>query len=127
MPDIAYKLAQAHWPGALTLVVPAARQLPPGFRASDGSIALRAPDNAIVQGILAELGQPLATSSANLQGMPPASSVQGLDFRLAQDVDLIIDGGPVAGGLPSTIVSCLGQRPLLLREGAIPAAALMLD
>ena len=127
MYTLAKSLASRHWPGALTLVVPASKRVPPGFMAADGSIALRAPNHSIVQGILAELGRPLATSSANLQGEPPATSVQNLDPRLVRSAGLIIDGGPATGGLPSTIVSCTGSRPQLLREGAIPAAALMLD
>lgn len=125
--DYARQLARFHWPGALTLVVKASERIPEAFRARDGSIALRVPAHPLTLAILKRLGMPLATSSANLQGCPPALEAVTLDSRLTAGVDLIVDAGAAPGGVASTIVSCLGGRPHIIREGAIPATDIPVD
>jgi L-threonylcarbamoyladenylate synthase len=82
LPAYAFELARRHWPGALTLVVRASASVPLAFVARDGSIALRAPSNPIALALLAALGAPLATTSANRQGDAPATSLASLDPRL---------------------------------------------
>lgn len=120
VPDYAEELATLHWPGALTLVVRASEAVPEQFVAPDGSIALRMPANEIALDLLRAVGAPLATSSANLSGKPPALSAGELDPELARSVALIIDGGSLTGGVPSTVVSCLEGVPKVLRVGAVP-------
>jgi L-threonylcarbamoyladenylate synthase len=121
VPGFAFELARRHWPGALTLVVRASRAVPEAFRARDGSIALRAPASPIALALIRALGAPLATTSANRQGHPPATSLAALDPQLAARVALAVDGGPTSGLIPSTVVSCLSEHPHVLREGALPA------
>jgi L-threonylcarbamoyladenylate synthase len=125
VPDYAFELARRHWPGACTLIVRASDAVPAAFRAPDGSIALRVPANPVTLALIEALNAPLATTSANRQGRPPATSLETLDPQLAARVALAIDGGPTPGAVPSTIISCLGDHPHILREGALPAAHLL--
>jgi tRNA threonylcarbamoyl adenosine modification protein (Sua5/YciO/YrdC/YwlC family) len=125
VPAYALELARAHWPGALTLIVRASLAAPAAFVAPDGSIALRAPAHPIVAALIEALGTPLAATSANCQGGVPVASLSALDARLAARLALGIDGGPAPGAVPSTIVSCLGPRPRVLRDGAVPSALLL--
>jgi len=123
----ARRLAERHWPGPLTLVVPRAEGFdadlggPPAAR---GTVGVRWPDHPLIQALCRELG-PLALTSANLHGAPPATTALdvGLAFRGAEDLAVVLDGG-VCDGVPSTVVECLGAAPRCLREGAIPWSAL---
>jgi L-threonylcarbamoyladenylate synthase len=122
--EVAHRLAREHWPGALTLIVRASASVPSAFVAQDGSIALRVPAHPIARALLAVIDAPLATTSANKQGDEPATSLTSLDPRLAAAA-LVIDGGSTPGVAPSTIVSCLNDRPRVLREGVLPSAPLL--
>lgn len=119
LPEYARLMAAYHWPGALTLVVRASKRVPPKFISVDGSVALRMPAHRITLNLLGVLDAPLACSSANLSGRNPAFSIEELDPVLAQRVDLIIDGGRVSYGKASTVVSCLGTEPVVLRQGPL--------
>ena len=119
VPEYARMMAKRHWPGALTLIVKASKRVAGEFRADDGSIALRAPASQITLELIRELGVPLVTTSANMQGQPPAISVETLDDELAKQVKLVIDGGECTEKVASTIVSCLGDEPIIIRQGAI--------
>ena len=124
VPDYALKLAEKHWPGALTLIVKASDAVPEKFRATDGSIALRVPNCKIALAMIEELGAPLATSSANLQGKEPPRCFRAIDTALMRQVELVIDGGECPKWLSSTIVSCLGEEPQIVRLGALSEAEL---
>jgi len=119
VPDYAYRLAEKHWPGALTLIVKASAAVPEEFRAYDGSIALRAPDCPIALELIRELGVPLAASSANKQGHEPPIFLEDVDADLIEAVELAIDGGVCEKKYASTIVSCLEEKPQIIRQGAI--------
>lgn len=119
VPDCAYELAGEFWPGALTLVVRASGSVPAPYRAADGTIALRAPDNMLCQALIAACGVPLATTSANTHGMPAPTSIDTLEPRIATAADIVLDGGPTAVGHPSTIISCVSGAPELIRLGAL--------
>jgi L-threonylcarbamoyladenylate synthase len=125
MHDYVFALAKRHWPGALTLVVRASSAVPKAFRGMDGTIALRVPGCPLTRALIDSLGVPLATSSANRQGEPPATSAAGIDPHLAARLALVIDGGPTPGAVPSTVLSCLRASPRVLREGALPAELLL--
>ncbi|MFZ0558260.1 MAG: L-threonylcarbamoyladenylate synthase [Methylovirgula sp.] len=119
-------LAEAFWPGPLTLVLP----LAPGAtvcelaRAGISSIALRVPAHPVAQNLLAATGLPLAGPSANLSGRVSPVTAAHVHEDLDGIVDAIIDAGSARIGLESTIVSCLGTAPQLLRPGGIPRAAI---
>jgi L-threonylcarbamoyladenylate synthase len=124
----AVRLANAFWPGALTLVLPALPGLPPGVTTvtSDGirTVAVRAPDNPLARAIIAAAGGALAVTSANRSGAAPAIEAREVrELGLPRPL-LVIDGGRAPGGRPSTIVAATGERPEILREGAIPASAI---
>lgn len=125
VPAYCIALAERFWPGALTLVIRCGDAVPSAFRGDDGTIALRAPDHAVPQALMAALDAPLATTSANLHGRPAVDSAADLDPELTRLVPLVLDGGATPGGVPSTIVSCTEPEPRILRLGDISEAAIM--
>jgi L-threonylcarbamoyladenylate synthase len=123
VPPIAQRLAERFWPGALTLVLPvrAGLRLPDLLTGGRPTIGVRLPDHAVPRMLAARLG-PLAVSSANISGAPDAISAQQVVATLADELALVIDDGPVSGGVPSTVVACAADgRVIVLRAGAIPA------
>lgn len=120
VPAWAKRLAAELWPGALTLVVKASKDVPPEYRAANGTIALRMPDSNLVRTLAREVG-PLATTSANTHGREAATSGAGIEARIAEEVDLVLDAGPAPLAIASTIVGCEDGSPIVYREGAIPA------
>ena len=122
--DDALRLAVAFWPGALTLVVEASDEVPPEYRGADGTIALRLPNSALVRELARRVGVPLATTSANPHGKAAAVTGSAVDARLVEQADLTLDAGPAPIAIASTIVSCAGEEPRILREGAIPRTAI---
>ena len=119
LPGYARSLAAEHWPGALTLVVRASDRIPPAFRAEDGSVGLRMPNHNFILAVIALVNTPLVCSSANLSGQPPATGIDELSPQIASRVSLIIDGGKINAGQASTVLSCLGTEPQVLRAGPI--------
>lgn len=116
--------AEAFWPGALTIVVKAAPCVPAFMRAGDGTIALRASACATVQQLVRACGSPLAVTSANTHGFPAPASFAQAEPRIVEGVDIAVDAGPTRCREASTIVSCAGAHPVLIREGAVTAAEL---
>lgn len=123
-PPAALRLAAAFWPGPLTLVVPRA----PGCTVSEialaghDSIALRVPAHPVVRAILAATGLPIAAPSANRSGHVSPTNAAHVTDDLDGRIDAIIDGGPTAVGVESTILACLGGRVSLLRPGGVTRA-----
>jgi L-threonylcarbamoyladenylate synthase len=119
-------LARAFWPGPLTLVLPAASTCRVSLLARAGldSVALRSPSHETARAILSAVGVPLAAPSANRSGRVSPTTAHHVLADLDGRIDCILDGGPSRHGLESTIVGCLGQRPTLLRPGAIPREAI---
>lgn len=116
-------LAAACWPGGLTIVVPQRPDVrwPAVLTGGAATIGLRVPDHEAPRALARALG-PLPTTSANISGIPEASDAAGIMDQLGEDIDLVLDGGPSRGGPASTIVDCTGERPVVLRVGAVPAA-----
>ena len=113
-------LADALWPGGLTLVLtvqPDAR-LPRVLAAGTPTIGVRVPDHHAPRALAAVLG-PLPTTSANLSGRPDARDAAEVGAALGEAIALVIDGGPIRGGPASTVVDCTTDRPTILRSGAI--------
>jgi len=120
----ALKLADAFWPGPLTLVLPRLQTCPVGQLATAGleTIAVRVPDHPVARDILAAFGKPVVAPSANRSGRVSPTSAQHVQADLAGRIDFIVDDGASPLGVESTILSCVG-RPALLRPGAIPRVA----
>ena len=125
---LAKRLALSFWPGALTLVLPARSHLPSQITSlsSDGlpTVAVRVPDHPLACAIIGASGGGLAVTSANESGKAPALESREAAALWASPSILVIDGGRVPGGMPSTVVLATGARPVILREGAISAAAI---
>jgi L-threonylcarbamoyladenylate synthase len=115
----ALRLAEAFWPGPLTLVLALRRDLPACPR---GTVAVRIPGRTAARQVAAALGHALTGTSANHRGRPAASTAADVVAGLGAAVDLVLDGGPAPGGVPSTIVDPSGPRPALIRAGRIPTA-----
>ena len=111
-------LMRRFWPGPLTLVLPAREPV------KTRTIAVRAPDHDIALALLAALGEPIASSSANPAGEPPPVDADQVIAGLGDQLDLVLDGGPCRIGQPSTILDLSGATPRILRHGAIPPADL---
>ena len=119
----AARLAQALWPGPLTLVVPKRPDCGVAELATAGlpTIALRVPDHPVARAILAAFGQPVVAPSANRSGHVSPTTAAHVLADLRGRIDLVVDGGPTPVGVESTIVACL-DRPVLLRPGGLPRA-----
>jgi len=120
LPDNFYRLAQACWPGPLTIVVDASNRLPLKVTANTRRIALRWPKNRVVNDLIAELGVPLTGTSANLSGCPTCESGDEVFRQLGDRIPLILDGGEMSAALPSTIVELSGEHWCIGREGGVP-------
>ncbi len=118
VPEPAQRLGKRFWPGGLTLVVPRKPDLPDALGGGD-TIAVRVPNHAQLQVFLASCGGALAASSANLSGQPDATTAQQAAQYLGGHVDIVIDGGPTPGSIPSTVVDCTQIPPAILRAGVI--------
>jgi L-threonylcarbamoyladenylate synthase len=114
-------LAAAYWPGALSIVCRLRRRRW-GIPRTGDTLSLRIPDHPIALELLRGTG-PLATTSANRHGEPPAATAAEVAAALDGEIDAIVDGGR-CGGLASTIIDCTTTIPRVLREGPIPAAVL---
>lgn len=119
-------LIAAWWPGPLTLIFPALAELPQLLTANTGTVGIRISSHPVAQELGKRLPGPLTATSANLSGRPAATSAAEVAAQLGGAVDYILDGGPTAGGLGSTIVGLAGSEVKLIRVGAIPAASLKL-
>jgi len=118
-------LARAFWPGPLTIVLPRSADCAVSDLATAGldTLALRVPAHPVAKEILEQLGRPVVAPSANRSGHVSPTTAQHVRDDLSGRIDLIVDGGPVAVGLESTIVACHSQ-PTLLRPGGVPRAAI---
>jgi len=114
------RLAEAFWPGPLTLVIPAWPGLDPSVHAGRGTVAIRVPDHPVACMLAEACGWPITATSANKSGEPSTMAPEAVRLALAADLDGLIDGGPSPGGPPSTIVDAAGGAPRLLRAGAVP-------
>jgi L-threonylcarbamoyladenylate synthase len=124
IPEIAWRLAQRFWPGALTMVLPGREDLPEIVSAGQGTVAVRVPAHPVALALIAAAGIPLATTSANLSTHPPALTAQEVVGTLGKALDLIIDGGRAPGGTPSTVLDLTLDQPTILRLGALSAREL---
>ena len=125
----AHALAEAFWPGPLTLVLRGGEgKLPDALRGPEGGIAVRHTSHKAVARLIGLLDQPLTSTSANRPGGPPAPGAEQIVamFRSAYDAGelLVLDGGALGNVPPSTIVDCTAADPVLIREGALPRAEL---
>jgi L-threonylcarbamoyladenylate synthase len=118
LPPVATELAQAFWPGGLTLVVEHAPSLAWDLGDAEGTVAVRLPDDDLARDLLRRTG-PLAVSSANRSGRPAATTAEEALEQLGPHAAVALDGGPRSSSAASTIVDCTAATPRILRVGAI--------
>lgn len=123
VPPKAAELVEAFWPGALTIILNAQPSLRMDLGDTAGTIAVRVPADGRTRAVLKKTG-PLAVSSANRSGQPPARTVDEAIEQLGESVSVYLDGGPSGGGVASTIVDFTGAEPAILRSGAVSFEAI---
>jgi L-threonylcarbamoyladenylate synthase len=118
-PDAAEALAERHWPGPLTIVVPKIPAVPDEVTAGLGTVGLRMPAHPVALELIHACGVPIAAPSANRFTELSPTTAQHVDGSLDDRVELILDGGSTPVGIESTVVSLAGERPMLLRPGMV--------
>ena len=119
VPQAAYRLAEAFWPGPLTMILPRSEQVADEVCAGLETASVRMPSHPVAQAVIRAAGVPLAAPSANLSGSPSPTTAQDVFADMNGKVPLILDGGACEVGVESTVVSLAGPKPVLLRPGYI--------
>jgi L-threonylcarbamoyladenylate synthase len=122
VPDRARGLMARHWPGPLTLVLPARPELPAALTAGTGTIGIRLPGHAVARGLVAAAGVPVTAPSANPHGAPSPVTADEVVAGLGARVALVLDAGPTPGGPPSTVLDMTRVPAVVLRAGAVALA-----
>ena len=121
---VAVRLAEAFWPGPLTLVLPKRPEVPPEVTAGLQTVAVRVPSHPVASMLLRACDLPIAAPSANLFGRPSPTTAQHVLDDLDGRIDAVVDGGPTSIGVESTIVDVCSPGPRLLRPGGVAAEAI---
>ena len=119
VPRAARLLADALWPGPLTLVVPRAARVPDGITGGGDTVGLRVPDQPVALALLRAFGGGIAAPSANRFGHVSPTTAADVRADLGDDVDVVLDDGPCRVGVESTIVDCTGDELVILRPGGV--------
>ncbi len=125
VPDVATALMRAFWPGPLTLVFRARRDVTELLTAGTGTVGLRCSPNAFCRELIQRSGRAVTSTSANRTGEPTPGTIEEIAGQLGEGIDLYVDAGPLGGHPPSTVVDVSGPVPVLIREGAIGSTALL--
>jgi L-threonylcarbamoyladenylate synthase len=119
VPEEAWRLAEAFWPGPLTLVLPRTARATDAVTGGQDTVALRVPNHPVALAVLDALGGGVAAPSANRFGRVSPTTAEHVRADLGEEVDLILDGGPCTVGVESTIVDLSGKEPAVLRPGGL--------
>jgi tRNA threonylcarbamoyl adenosine modification protein (Sua5/YciO/YrdC/YwlC family) len=111
-----YRLLKTYLPGPYTFILPASKQVPKILKSRKDTIGLRIPDNVIARSLVRELGHPILSSSLPGDIVEDYTDPEMIEEKFASLVDIVIDGG-IGGILPSTIIDCTGDEPVVLRKG----------
>lgn len=115
-------LMARYWPGALTLVLPARAIVPPEVTAGTGTLGVRVSSHPIAHGLVRAFGEPVTAPSANPSGLAAPTTADAVAAYFAAGLDLVLDGGPTAGGVPSTVLDVTVDPPAVIRQGAVVVA-----
>ncbi|HWG93124.1 MAG TPA: L-threonylcarbamoyladenylate synthase, partial [Mycobacteriales bacterium] len=124
VPEAALRLAARFWPGPLALVLDARHEVPLVTRGGRSTVAVRVPAHDLALRLIRKAGVPVAAPSANRSGRPSPTTAQHVRDDLGDGVDVVLDGGPCAVGVESTVVDARGTVPVILREGGVSAEEL---
>ena len=120
--ESARALMKRYWPGALTLVLAARAIVPSDVTAGTGTLGVRVSSHPIAHGLVKTLGRPVTAPSANPSGLEPPTTAGAVVAYFAGSLDLVLDGGPTAGGAPSTVLDMTVHPPMIIRQGAVVVA-----
>lgn len=112
-----YRLLKSYLPGPYTFILPASREVPKILKSRKDTIGLRIPDNEIARSIVRELGHPILSASLPGEMVEEYTDPELMYDKFGKLVDLVVEGG-IGGMVPSTIVDCTGEEPLIIRQGA---------
>lgn len=125
IPQVAQVLMQRFWPGRLTLVLEAEPSLPARLTAGSGKIGIRLAAHPVTRALVEAVARPITGTSANISGGTGCRQISELDPQIRRQVDIILDGGPLKGGVGSTVVDVTGETPVLIREGEVSKIEIM--
>lgn len=120
VPAAAHHLAEALWPGPLTIVIRRAERVPDAVTGGGATVGVRVPDQPVALAMLRAFGGGVAAPSANRFGRVSPTTADDVRGDLGGDVDVVLDDGPCTVGVESTIVDCSGSEPVILRPGGVP-------
>lgn len=124
VPDQARKLGAAFWPGPLTLVLPASPRVPRMTSGGLDTVAVRVPSHPVAVALIRASRTPIAAPSANRSGRPSPTQARHVLDDLDGRIELILDGGPCAVGVESTVLDLTGERPVILRPGGLSRSSI---
>lgn len=119
LPATARGLMARHWPGALTLVIPAATDVPRELTAGTATLGVRLSPHRVATGLVTALGGPVTAPSANVSDEAPPTTAAGVLAYFDGKIALVLDGGRTAGGPPSTVLDVTVEPPRVIRAGAV--------
>jgi len=125
VPPAAKRLMDRFWPGQVTIVFKALPGLPANLTAGTGRIGIRLPGHPVARALVATFGRPITGTSANLSGQGGCHHVDELDAMLIEQLDLVLDAGPLKEGIGSTVVDITGAEPIVIREGVVSKQAIL--
>ena len=124
VPETAYRLAERFWPGPLTMILPRRENVPLQTTGGLETVGVRCPDHPVTRAIIEAAGVPVAAPSGNTSGRPSPTTAGHMAEDMDGKIDGIVDGGPCAVGVESTIIDLTVTPPRLLRPGGLPLEAL---
>ena len=119
VPPAAQLLADAFFPGALTIILPKSDTVPDIITGGGKTVAFRIPNHPVPIALIKQLGKPIVGTSANLSGLDSALTAAEVIKQIGDKIDMVIDGGRCPGGIESTVVDLSGVKPVIRRQGAI--------
>ncbi|MGD8338381.1 MAG: Sua5/YciO/YrdC/YwlC family protein, partial [Desulfobacterales bacterium] len=125
LPPVATRLMDRFWPGQVTIVFKAIPILPTNLTAGTGKIGIRLAGHPVARALVSAFGRPITGTSANLSGQGGCHNVDELDAMLIEQLDLVLDAGPLEEGIGSTVVDITGAEPIVIREGVVSKQAIL--
>lgn len=116
LPTATYRMLKEYLPGPYTFILPASKMVPKILQSKKDTIGLRIPDNQIALDIIKELGRPILSASLPGDMVEDYTDPEVMHENFRKEVDIIVDGG-IGGTVPSTIIDCTGEEPVLVRQG----------
>jgi L-threonylcarbamoyladenylate synthase len=125
VPPAAKRLMDRFWPGRVTIVFKALPVLPANLTAGSGKIGIRLPGHPVAKALATAFGRPITGTSANPSGHKGCHRIAELDPKLIEQLDLVLDAGPLKEGIGSTVVDITGAEPIVIREGLVSKQAIL--